>query len=71
VLNGASTVADGAAITDSTVTLAQHWDKLSPKQRLMTVSLGPGARRRASVLCDRAALRINMVQKTSRISLAM
>jgi hypothetical protein len=37
MLNGASTVADGAAITDSTVTLAQNWDKLSPEQRLMTI----------------------------------
>jgi hypothetical protein len=37
MLNGASTVADGAAMTDSTVTLARNWDKLSPEQRLMTI----------------------------------
>jgi hypothetical protein len=37
VLNGASTVADGVAMTDSTVTLARNWDKLSPEQRLMTI----------------------------------
>jgi hypothetical protein len=37
VLNGASTVTDGAALADSTYGLAKGWDKLSPEQRLMAI----------------------------------
>jgi hypothetical protein len=37
VLNGASTVTDGMALTDSTYGLAKNWDKLSPEQRLFAI----------------------------------
>ena len=37
VLNGASTVTDGVALTDSSYGLAKNWDKLSPEQRLFAI----------------------------------